>query len=176
MNRLNNFFLIVFFLAFSFISHAKTADENEAIHIEADSVEIREQEGISTYKGNVKITRGSLFIQGQLIKVISKNNSLQTFLVDGLPATFKQLNDQGEEISAKSQHLEYQSESGVLILDKDAVLVQGNNRFTSNHIIYNTLKDVIQAGNNGDTNNSDEPQRVTITIQPEKNKAEKNNP
>jgi len=170
MHLQNNFLYIVFFLLISFVSYAQTSDENQPIHIEADSVEIREKEGISTYKGNVKITKGSLRIQGQLIHIISKNNTLQTIHVEGQPATFKQTNDQGNEVSAQSKHLEYQSKSGSLILKKNAILVQGNNRFTSNHIVYNTKKDIIQAGHD---ENASAPERVTITIQPEKNKTKK---
>ncbi len=173
MKRHNNF-LFIFLFIISFSNYAKTSDEKQPLHIEADSAEIREQEGISTYKGNVKITKGSLRIQGQLIHIISKNNALQTIRVEGEPATFKQTNDLDEEISAQSQYMEYQSKSGILILKKDAILIQSSNRFTSNHIIYNTLKDIIQAGQDKNKTDSDKPQRVTITIAPEQSTTKKN--
>ena len=41
-------------------SQAKTADMNQPLHIQAGSVEIREQDGISIYKDNVLITRGTI--------------------------------------------------------------------------------------------------------------------
>ena len=106
MKPLNNL-LISFLFVISFSSFAQPSDEKQPIQIEADSVEIREQEGISTYKGNVKITKGSLRIQGQLIQIISKKNALHTIRVEGEPATFNQLNDNNEEISAQSQLMEY---------------------------------------------------------------------
>ena len=169
--KLRNNLLLGFLLVISFSGHAKTSDENQPVQIEADSVEIREQDGISTYKGNVKITKGSLIIQGHLVHIISKKNILQTIRVEGTPATFKQTNNQGEEISAQSQFIKYQLSSGILTLKKDAILLQSSNRVTSDHIIYNTLKDIIKAGQ--DKNNSDKPQRVTITIQPEQSSIKK---
>lgn len=168
-----NKYLFIFLLIISFSANAKTSDENQPLYIVADSVEIREQQGISTYKGNVKITKGSLQIQGDLIYIVSKKNSLQTIRVEGSPATFKQTNDHDEEISAQSQYIEYQSESGILTLKKDAVLVQGNNRFTSQHILYDTKKDIIQAGHNKNKTDSSKSQRVTITIQPEQSSIKK---
>lgn len=146
---------------------AKTSDSEQAMHIEADSVEIREQEGISIYKGNVIITRGSTIIKGQLIHIYQKNNVIDHIKAEGDPASFKQLNDQDQEIIAQSLDMEYRNSEGILILKKQALLVQHNNRFTSEHIVYNTQKDIVQAGSPDQTDSEGSKQRVTITIQPE---------
>lgn len=148
---------------------AKTSDNDQPLHIEADSVEIHEQQGFSIYKGNVSITRGSMLINGELIHIHSKQGVLEKIRVEGTPAKFHQLNDLDEEISAQCQQMEYQANNGILTLNKDAILVQNKNRFSSEQIIYDTRKDIVQAGNNSQQN-SDQPQRVTITIHPEKNK------
>ncbi len=148
---------------------AKTSDNDLPLHIEADSVEIHEQQGVSIYRGNVSITRGSMLINGELIHIHSRQGVLEKIRVEGTPAKFHQLNDLDEEISAQCQQMEYQADSGQLILNKDAILVQNKNRFSSEHIIYDTRKDIVQAGNNQQLQNGDQPQRVTITIHPEKN-------
>ena len=146
---------------------AKSTDRDQPLHIEADSVEIRELEGISIYKGNVSINQGSIQIHGELIHIHTEQQGLQKILVEGQPATFKQLNDQDEEVSASSNKMTYEAGDGSLVLKEEAVLVQGKNRFTSDHIIYDTRQDIVQAGNENNSTSSDEPKRVTITIHPE---------
>ena len=167
MRRLSNFLL--FFLCI-IQAEAKMSDADQPLNIEAGSVEIREKEGISIYKNNVRITRGTMVIQGELIHVHSAEDKIQTIRIEGSPAKYRQLNEQGEEVSAQSQEMEYQARENKLILKKDAILVQGQNRFTSEHIVYDTKQDIVQAGDPEQTTNSSESDRVTITIQPEKKK------
>ena len=128
-------------------------------------MEIREQEGISIYKGNVIIKRGSTLIKGQLIHIYQIDDVIDRIKAEGNPALFKQLNDQDQEILAQCRDMEYQNTQGILVLKQEALLVQHNNRFTGEHIVYNTRKDIVQAGSE---NPDGDPakQRVTITIQP----------
>jgi len=166
MKQLAKITLTILGLLLSAAVTAKSSDAEQAMYIEADSVEIREQEGISIYKGNVIIKRGSTLIKGQLIYIYQNNNVIDRITAEGNPASFKQLNDQDQEILAQCLDMEYQNTQGVLVLKQQALLVQHKNRFTSEHIVYNTRKDIVQAGSD---NENGEPgkQRVTITIQPE---------
>ena len=166
--RLLNKLIFAALLLNSTICLGKTGDARQPIHIEADAVEIREQEGISIYRGNVSITRGSMVITGELIYIHSSPQGLEKIIVEGKPASFRQLNDVDEEISAQSQHMTYMADNGLLVMKQEAVLVQNQNKFTSEHIVYNTRKDIVQAGGEQPSADSDTPQRVTITIQPPK--------
>jgi len=180
MNLPNNFFLRRYFCLQHFIllclmltpsfTLAQTSDENQALHIEADSVEIREQQGISIYKGHVNISRGSMLINGQLIHITRIKNDMYIINVEGTPARFRQLNDNDEEVSAESQKMTFSSATGILTLEKQASLIQGSNHFTSEHIVYNTKQDIVQAGKDETAVDSSEPKRVTITIQPKQEK------
>jgi len=169
-HTLLNFFLLACSLLLPSSIMAKTSDINQPLHIEADSVEIREQQGISIYKGHVTISKGSMLIKGQLIHITAKNNNMYDIKVEGEPARFKQLNDSDQEISAQSQKMTFSSESGILTMNEKAVLIQGQNQFTSEHIIYNTKKDIVQAGKAEDKSTTKEPERVSITIQPQAEK------
>ena len=155
---------------------AKSSDIDQTLHIEADSVEIREQQGISIYKGHVNIRRGSMLIKGQLIHITNKDNEIYTIKIEGKPARFKQTNDNDQEISAQSQKMIFNSSTGILTMDNNAILIQGQNQFTSDHIIYNTKQDIVQAGkdndNTADTDETAEPKRVSIIIQPKKDNTE----
>lgn len=166
--------LILLLLIISTALSARTSDGEEPIHIEADSVEIRERQGVSIYRGNVRITRGSMRIDGDLIHIYSTPQGLDKIVVEGKPARFEQLNDQNQEISAQSLHMTYSADNGLLVMKQDAILVQKDNRFTSEHIIYNTRRDIVQAGEQDGPAKSGDRERVTITIQPDKNAPSEN--
>jgi lipopolysaccharide export system protein LptA len=166
--RPGNLLYFLILLLFNPVAMAKTSDTNEPVSISADSVEIREKEGTSIYRGNVKISKGSMQIQGELIHIYSDDNGLSKIYVEGKPARFRQLNDQDEEVSSQSEQMEYTADNGILTLIKDAVLIQNKNNFSSQHIVYDTKNDIVQAGKteNDNNNTNTEPGRVTITIQP----------
>lgn len=172
MRRQNNSMNLLILLTLLVIPGAiiaKTSDAEQPIYIEADQVEIRDREGLSIYRGNVHIAQGSLRIYGNEIRIRTTDQGMQKVNISGKPATFFQLTDLNEEISAQGEEMEYQSKTGLLILDREAVLVQRDNRFTSEHIVYNTQTNVVKAGTDNQTSTPDStPPRVTITIMPEK--------
>ncbi len=137
-----------------------------AVEIEADQVEMREQDNISIYRGNVKITRGSTKISGDEITIRSEAGKLDRIRISGQPATYRQVNTSGEEITAESMQMEYMADSGILELREQAVLIKNNNRFSSPRIVYDTQNDIVRAGHT-QTDNTEQP-RVQITIQPDK--------
>jgi lipopolysaccharide export system protein LptA len=169
----NNLALIAL-LVLSGNALAKTSDANQPIYIEADQVEIRDREGLSIYRGNVHITQGSLRINGDEIRIRNTDQGLQKVHVTGKPATLYQLTDKDQEIRAEGEEMEYLPKTSLLTLDRQAALTQGENRFTGEHIIYNTQTNVVKAGpRDAGTTDTAEPQRVTITIMPEKTAPEK---
>jgi len=167
---------IIFLIAllFTMNAFAKSTDNDAPLHIEADQLEMRENDSESIYSGNVKITKGSMRITGDKIIIKNKDGRLHKIHIDGKPATFYQLNDLEEEISAESHFMDYKAETGILELKEKALLLKNKNRFSSEHIIYNTLKDIVKAGNNN-TSTLEETPRVKITIYPENAKNKKTN-
>lgn len=161
--------LLLTALFFSSLVCALSTDKGAPLNIEADQVEMREREGTSIYTGHVKITKGSLKITGSKITIKSKDGELHLIEIQGTPATFFQLNDLGEEVSAQSHQMEYLANSGLLELKENALLLKNQNRFSSQHIIYDTQKDIVKAGNNNEPSvDNQQPPRVKITINPKK--------
>jgi len=156
-------------LFFSITVLAKTSDKTAPLHIEADQLEMREKDSISIYKGNVKITRGSMKITGDMIIITSKENKIYRIEANGKPAVFSQLNDLDETISAEGFYIDYNEKNSILELKEKAKLVKNKNHFSSEHIIYNTLKDIVRAGKHKGSAESKTP-RVKITIYPEPDK------
>lgn len=161
--------VFLFFLFNTLPVMGKSADKDAPLNIEANQVEMRERDNISIYSGHVKITKGSLKITGDKIIIKTKDGNLEHIDINGTPATFYQLNDLDEEISAQSNQMDYQANSGILELKDSASLVKNQNRFSSQHIIYDTLKDIVKAGHDSKTTDPDQPPRVKITIKPKKN-------
>jgi len=147
---------------------AKQSDLEQPIQIHADSVEMREKEGISIYKGKVEITQGSLLLTGDTITIHSTPEGISTIVVTGSPAKYSQLNDQNQTIRAHSNIMDYSRQTGLLQLKGDALLEQDQSRFSSNHIIYDTHTDVVQAGGEKTQPGEEDKSRVSITIKPEK--------
>lgn len=146
---------------------AKSTDREAPIHIQADQVEIREHDKISIYKGHVVITKGSIKITGENITIKNREGNLYRIRIIGKPATFFQLNDLEQKISAESRQMDYQAQSGMLELKEEALLIKNQNRFSSDHIIYDAHKDIVKAGHNNIPTPEKTP-RVNITIHPEK--------
>ncbi len=156
--------LIMLFISTTVL--AKSSDEFAPLHIEADQLEIHEKDNFSIYKGNVIITKGSLKITGDKITIKNKNAKLHSVNINGTPATFFQLNDLDEAINAESNIIIYQAQSGMLELKENASLIKNKNHFSSEHIIYNTMKDIVKAGSQTSAN-ALKPPRVKITIYPD---------
>ena len=146
---------------------AQNTDKEAPIHIEADRVEMHERDDLSIYKGNVKITKGSIRISGDKILIKNSDGKLDHIKVNGTPATFFQLNDLNEEISAQSIEMKYLAKNSMLELKQQALLVKNQNRFSSEYIIYDAHNDIVKAGNDNKTNSNEQP-RVKITLHPER--------
>ena len=171
MKRLLKTFIVALCLGSSAI--AANNPQAAAVHIEADRAEMREQDNISTYTGNVKISHGSMQIKGDTVTIESKpTGELSLITVTGKPAKFKHINDQGEQVDAQSESLLYLAESGMLELKINALLSKGQNQFSSQHIIYDSQRNIVKAGQDNIENTS-QPGRVQITIQPDKNNKSK---
>ncbi|VAW61025.1 hypothetical protein MNBD_GAMMA09-455 [hydrothermal vent metagenome] len=174
-NKLTFMFFFPLLLTLHFVVSAKSSDNDAPVHIEADQMEMREKENISIYTGDVRITRGTIKITGDKIVIQNKDGKLHSINIDGKPATFYQLNDLNEDIAAESRVMNYSADSGTLELKKNALLEKNKNRFSSEHIIYDTLNDIVKAGNTSPPDPQQKirqgPQqlpRVKVTIHPEK--------
>lgn len=131
------------------------------VHIYADYMKYEMQSGISQYKGNVRVTQNDIELTGDNVIAIQKDRILKNITVTGSPATYRQLSEDGDYINAQSMKMEYQAGKNRLILRDKARLEQAGSVMESDQIIYDTIKEVVIAGD--DKANK----RVNITITPE---------
>ena len=131
------------------------------INIYADYMKYEIQSGISQYKGNVRVTQNDIELKGDRVIAIQKDKILKKITVIGSPATYRQLSEDGKYINAQSMQMEYQAEKNRLILSDKARLEQEGSVMESDQIIYDTINEVVIAGDDNAN------KRVNITITPE---------
>lgn len=143
---------------------AVSSDRAQPIQVEADKLEVRDDDNISTYSGNVRLIQGSLRIRSDLLVIhFDDNNDLVLMEMTGTPATFRQLNNDNQEMLGQADKMNYREAESLLILQGNACFNNNGDTIESSTIRINTENDHIEAV-------SPEPdQRVNVIIQP-KNK------
>ena len=140
---------------------ALSGDKNQAIEIEADSVDIKESEGVSVYQGNVVLRQGSIEVTADKVTVEHKGGKPSKVVASGGPARFKQRSgDDKPDMVGQANKMEYRVDSEELILSGKARLSQGKDSFASDRIVYDRVKAVVKAGAAAKGS-----ERVRITIQ-----------
>ncbi len=134
---------------------------NAPVNIYADYMKYEIQSGISQYKGNVRVTQNNIELTGDKVIAIQKDKILKNITVTGSPATYRQLSENGDYIKAQSMQMEYQAAENRLILSDKARLEQAGSVMESEQIIYDTIQEVVIAGDDNAN------KRVNITITPE---------
>jgi lipopolysaccharide export system protein LptA len=135
-------------------------DEQQPMLIEADQVELDEAKSTSIYIGNVQVDQGSMRLLADHVTVVHRpDRRVKTILAIGVPVKYKQLldGDQGE-VHAFAKRMDFDADKNELTLIDDALLIQGEDRISSNRIVYDRARSRMRAGGTG---------RVKITIVPE---------
>ena len=141
--------------------YSKTTDNEQPIHVEADSLKVRENDNTSIYNGNVKLTQGGLEIQSdRLILYFDDNKILKLIKMTGSPATLKKINENNVAITGEAMKMEYHESESTLVLFDKAKLTQGEEIIESNKIHFNLTSNDIEAGGAKPEN------RVRMLIQP----------
>ncbi len=150
-------------------SWALSSDRDQPMLIEADRAELDDARGISIYRGNVKVTQGTLILTGDVMTVHNKGNDVDKVIMEGQPATYKQRPDnKDKDVRAKALHMEYFTNPEKIILTGQAEVEQeGGDVLRSERIEYDVPTDKVNAG-------TDQPdERVRIIIQPRPDKEKK---
>ncbi len=140
---------------------ALSDDRSKPIQITSDTSLHNDKTGVTTYTGNVRITQGSMVITGDIVKIITANRKFTKAIVNGKPGTLRQRTDEGKEVKARAEHMEYHAANQKIVLRGNAELQQDANRFASEDIVYQTDTGIVEAGK------PDGSSRVEITIMPE---------
>lgn len=140
---------------------ALPSDSEQPIEIESDAAEFRDDEGITHYQGNVRLTQGSILLEADSVTLYRSEGKIQRLQAEGSPARYQQtINEAGDKVEASSQHMEYQLDEGQLRLTEKASLTQEGTTLSGSQILYDIERHVLQASAGGGSRD----ERVKVTI------------
>ncbi|HQU14944.1 MAG TPA: lipopolysaccharide transport periplasmic protein LptA, partial [Gammaproteobacteria bacterium] len=147
---------------------ALPTDRDQPIHLEADSADINDHTGISVFTGHVILTQGSLHLWADTLTVYHdkdhKADKISRMVAEGAPVRFQeQPKPESKLVTGSARQVDYDVTSGIVVLENDAQLSQGENHFRGPRIEYNRRLDLVKA-----SSQQGQGQRVEITLQPNK--------
>jgi len=143
---------------------ALDSDGDQPIHVEADRLEVREQENISIYEGKVKLVQGSLVINSdRLVIHFNDANELTLMEMTGNPASFRQLDNEQREMQGRAEQIDYTESKSLLELRRAAHFDHAGDSIEGDLIRVNTENNNIEAGS------SKPEERVKMLIKPRQN-------
>ena len=137
-------------------------DVEKPVYISADSVIFNKSKGFAIYEGHVSIVQGTLEIKASKIEIQAPKNEISKITATGKPVSFQQKMDNGQFAKGKANRVIYLIKNKRLFLDGNAVISQGNDKFSSNHIDYSIRNGELRAGNKKAPKNS----RVNVIFYP----------
>jgi lipopolysaccharide export system protein LptA len=141
------FIILTLLLSFSQWTLALKSDSDQPVTIDSNTATYDDEKGVSIYTGNVVTIQGSLHIQSDKLVVYLTEGHIDKMVFTGKPTKFRQRPNIGkEEIFGEGLTGEYYPDKDKLILIKEAVVSQGNNRSASELITYDSKNSVIKAG------------------------------
>ena len=162
MNLKQLVILSILFIAMqSSLLFARSDDASKPINIKADSAEINDVTGISVYRGDVKITQGSMQLTGDKVVLETENKKVNKITAEGNLSTFKQITDDGKQVNAEAKKMVYKITVNEVVLTDNAKLTESGNTFASDRIVFYTDKEIVSAGSSSGND------RVNITVFPE---------
>jgi lipopolysaccharide export system protein LptA len=150
---------------------ALPSDREQPIRIQADSAELDDKQGVAVYRGDVIITQGTLKITGDTVTITqTASGDIDVFTSVGNLAYYEQKPAADKEIvKAYGRTIQYFSSNERIVLIDQAKVIQEGNTFEGEKIVYDTQRQIVNAGRATGTNVSTPRPRIDMIIQP-KNK------
>ena len=153
---------------------ALSTDKDQDIEIESDSAYLDDTKNMSVYIGNVVVVQGSMRITGDKMTIYyTEANDLDKIIVEGKPATFRQLPDNSTiHDEAEALVMEYYEQKNLIVLVDKARVKQGDRRLIADHVEYDTSLSQVRANSNDTTTGTGsgkEDTRVKLIIPARKN-------
>ena len=165
---------------FCFLSYlpvfALSTDKDQPIEVEADKAELDDLNNVSIYRGNVIVRQGSILMTGEILTVYNmKKDKLDHIIMEGNPATYKQLPDNSAvHDQATALRMEYYELKNLVVLIRDAWVKQDKSTLTGERIEYNTENSRVKAwsrpkgGKSETTSASEKKSRVKLILKKKK--------
>lgn len=160
---MKNKLLMIALLLLGFVAVA--GDEEAALEISADRFEADRGKNISMFTGNVVITKGTIRIEADEVRVHAPGGEIQDGTFIGNPVTFAQDPVDAAPIRGAGQRMEYDATREIVTLTGKAWLTQGSDRFSGETIRYDLVTGKVIA-----TSKESATERVRAIFKPKKAK------
>ena len=156
--------------AASSTSWALPSDRDQPIRVQADSAELDDKQGVAVYRGSVVITQGSLKITGDTVTLTqNQTGDLEVFTAVGKPAYYEQQPSADKQIvKAYGLTIQYYASKERIVLIDQAKVIQEGNTFEGEKIVYDTQRQIVNAGRATGAQVSTPRPRIDMIIQPKK--------
>ncbi|WPC04330.1 lipopolysaccharide transport periplasmic protein LptA [Pseudomonas sp. MBLB4123] len=150
---------------------ALPSDREQPIRVQADSAELDDKQGVAVYRGDVIITQGTLKITGDTVTITQNaQGEIEIFTSVGKPAYYEQKPAADKQIvQAYGLTIQYFAASERIVLIDQAKVIQEGNTFEGEKIVYDTRRQIVNAGRATGAQVSTPRPRIDMVIQP-KNK------
>lgn len=153
---------------------ALPTDRDQPIHIQSDDAQLDDKQGIATYRGNVIMTQGTMKITGNTVTITRlPTGEVNVFTSVGSPSNLAYYEQKPELnkpiVQAWGVTIQYFAAQDKIVLIDKAKVVNDGNTSEGEKIIYDTVKQVVNAGRANGTKVSEARPRIDMVIQP-KNK------
>lgn len=152
---------------------ALPSDSQQPIRVQANSAELDDARGVAVYRGNVVITQGSMRVTGDTVTLTQdKNGDIEVVTSVGSPATYQQQPSEDKDpVKAWGMTIQYFTERERVILLDRARVEQAGNTFEGEKIVYDTRRQIVNAGRASSGQVSAPQPRIDMVIQPRKKTA-----
>ena len=156
--------------AASSTSWALPSDRDQPIRVQADSAELDDKQGVAVYRGSVVITQGSLKITGDTVTITQDaNGEIEVFTSVGKPAYYEQKPSADKDIvKAYGLTIQYYATNERIVLIDQAKVIQQGNTFEGEKIVYDTQRQIVNAGRATGSKVTTPRARIDMVIQPRK--------
>lgn len=126
------------------------------------------------YRGGVVITQGTLKITGDTVTITQDaNGEIEVFTSVGKPAYYEQKPAEDKEIvKAYGLTIQYYATNERIVLIDQAKVIQQGNVFEGEKIVYDTQRQIVNAGRATGSNVSVPRPRIDMILQPRKKNGE----
>lgn len=123
-------------------AQARKDDRDQPMNVErANSFDgVNAPNSVSTLKGNVVITQGTMKVTGDLAKIyFDGDQNVSRVVMTGKPAHIQQIDDSGNLMTGDAAQLDYDNINGIAVLTDHAVVKQqGRGEAHGDKLTYNT--------------------------------------
>ena len=159
----------------SSVAMALPSDREQPIRVQADSAELDERQGVAVYRGSVVITQGTLKITGDTVTITQNaDGEIDVFTSVGKPAYYEQKPSADKDIvKAYGLTIQYYATNERIVLIDQAKVIQQGNTFEGEKIVYDTQRQIVNAGRATGSNVTAPRPRIDMVIQPKNKPADK---